>query len=130
MSNLYRMIRDNAEVAALFGKPVSAGANVGSEIYPGYPGLVMTTDGLRSMAWGFPLAMKNKKTGLRLKAKPVNNAREDKLATAFWRDSFTHRRCLIPVTAWAEAEGEKGAMTRTWYSLPTPTFSPSRACGA
>lgn len=24
----------------------------------------------------------------------------------------------IPVSAWAEAEGEKGQMTRTWYSLP------------
>src|SRR5690606_12855955 len=24
----------------------------------------------------------------------------------------------FPVNAWAEAEGEKGRMTRTWYSLP------------
>jgi putative SOS response-associated peptidase YedK len=30
---------------------------------------------------------------------------------------IAERRCLIPVTAWAEAEGEKGSMTRTWYSL-------------
>ena len=52
-----------------------------------------------------------------LKPKPVNNAREDKLGTAFWRASFERRRCLIPVSAWAEAEGVKGAMTRTWYSL-------------
>jgi putative SOS response-associated peptidase YedK len=57
------------------------------------------------------------KSGQPLKPKPVNNAREDKLGTAFWRASFEHRRCLIPVTAWAEAEGAKGAMTRTWYSL-------------
>jgi putative SOS response-associated peptidase YedK len=70
------------------------------------------------MAWGFPLAMKSKKTGAALKPKPVNNAREDKLSTSFWRDSFVNRRCLIPLTAWAEAGGEKRRMTRTWYSLP------------
>jgi putative SOS response-associated peptidase YedK len=69
------------------------------------------------MTWGFPLVIKSKKTGLPLKPKPVNNAREDKLANTFWRDSFVKRRCLIPVTAWAEAEGDKGRMTRTWYSL-------------
>jgi putative SOS response-associated peptidase YedK len=65
---------------------------------------------------GLPAALKGK-SGQPLKPKPVNNAREDKLGTAFWRASFERRRCLIPVTAWAEAEGVKGAMTRTWYSL-------------
>jgi putative SOS response-associated peptidase YedK len=39
------------------------------------------------------------------------------LLTSFWKDSFTKRRCLIPLTAWAEAEGETGKMTKTWYSL-------------
>ena len=56
--------------------------------------------------------------GQPLKPKPVTNAREDKLLTGFWRDSFARRRCLIPVSAWAEAEGDKGRMTRTWYGLP------------
>ena len=69
------------------------------------------------MTWGFPLVLKGKQ-GQPLKPKPVNNTREDKLHTGFWRDSFINRRCLIPVSAWAEAEGEKGRMTRTWYSLP------------
>ncbi len=54
----------------------------------------------------------------------MNNAREDKLQTPFWRDSFAKRRCLIPVSEWAEAEGEKGRMTRTWYALPDePLFA-------
>lgn len=35
-----------------------------------------------------------------------------------WRYSFAERRCLIPLTAWAEAEGPKGGKTRTWLSLP------------
>ena len=32
--------------------------------------------------------------------------------------SFRERRYLIPVTASCEAEGENGAKTRTWSSLP------------
>ncbi len=70
------------------------------------------------MVWGFPLVLKSKKTGLPLKPKPVNNTRADKLESFMWRFSFQQRRCLIPMTEFAEAEGEKGAMTRTWFSLP------------
>lgn len=112
------MTSGTAEIANLFGRPVAPGANFAAESYPGYPGLVATGESVRAMTWGFPLVLKSKKTGAPLKPKPVNNTREDKLGTAFWRDSFAKRRCLIPVTAWAEAEGAKGSMTRTWYSLP------------
>lgn len=68
------------------------------------------------MTWGFPLSLTGKR-GQKLQPKPVNNARADKLHSPFWRDSFVRRRCLIPVSAWAEAEGERRQMTRTWYSL-------------
>lgn len=105
-----------AEIAQVFGVSASAGANFGEEVYPGYPGAIVAQSQARTMTWGFPLVLTGKQ-GQRLKPKPVNNARQDKLGTAFWRDSFAHRRCLIPVSAWAEAEGEKGRMTRTWYSL-------------
>lgn len=118
MCNLYRLKTSMDEVASLFRVEPERGANFGEEVYPGYPGVVVAEGHARTMTWGFPLVMKSKKTGLPLKPKPVNNAREDKLATPFWRDSFAKRRCLIPVTAWAEAEGEKGRMTRTWHSLP------------
>ncbi len=64
------------------------------------------------MTWGFPLAMKGK-SGQPLKPKPVNNARTGKLDGGFWRPSFQARRCLIPVTEFAKAEGERGAITRT-----------------
>lgn len=47
----------------------------------------------------------------------MNDAREDKLGTLFWRASFECRRCLIPMSAWAEADGLRGQKTRTWYSL-------------
>lgn len=115
--NLYKMRQSPAEVANLFAVSADAGANLADEVYPGYPGLVVAEGRARPMGWGFPLALTGR-AGQRLKPRPVNNARADKLATAFWRDSFMRRRCLIPVTAWAEAEGKKGRMTRTWYALP------------
>ena len=69
------------------------------------------------MNWGFPLQMKGK-GGQPLKPRPVNNTRTDKLDSFFWRYSFEERRCIIPVTAWAEAEGAKGRKMRTWLSRP------------
>jgi len=117
MCNLYRMTRTVDEVAKLFDVEPDRGANFGAEVYPGYPGLVVAEGRARAMTWGFPLVLKGRQ-GQPLKPKPVTNAREDKLLTGFWRDSFARRRCLIPVSAWAEAEGAKGRMTRTWYGLP------------
>jgi putative SOS response-associated peptidase YedK len=117
MCNLYRMTKGTAEVAKLFEVEPDLAANYAHEVYPGYPGLVIAGGRARAMNWGFPLVLKGKQ-GQPLKPKPVTNAREDKLLSTFWRDSFVHRRCLVPVSQWAEAEGEKGRMTRTWYGLP------------
>jgi putative SOS response-associated peptidase YedK len=124
MCNLYRMTRPASEVAAWFDAVEGAGgANFAAEVYPGYTGLVIAEGTVRPMTWGFPLVLKGAK-GQPLKPKPVNNARTDKLETGFWRHAFTHRRCLIPLEAWAEAEGAKGRMTRTWLSLPdAPLFA-------
>jgi putative SOS response-associated peptidase YedK len=118
MCNLYRMSSSRTEVADFFGAIAQDfGGNAPAEIYPGYPGVVLAQGSLRQMAWGFPLARTGAK-GQPLKPKPINNARADKLGGGFWRPSFLARRCLIPVTAFAEAEGERGRMTRTWFSLP------------
>ena len=118
MCNLYRMTKNKDEVARWFDAVESlGGANFGAEVYPGYPGLVVAGGELKQMTWGFPLVMKGK-NGQPLKPKPVNNARTDKLDSFFWRYSFEERRCLIPLSAWAEAQGRKGAMTRTWMSVP------------
>lgn len=116
MCNLYRMTKNADEVAAWFDAVNAAGgANFAEEVYPGYPGLVVAEGQVRQMVWGFPLVMKGK-NGQPLKPKPVNNCRTDKLTSFFWRHSFAERRCLIPLTAWAEAEGVKGAKTRTWLA--------------
>jgi putative SOS response-associated peptidase YedK len=122
MCNLYRMTRPQAEVAGLFGAIELGPSNAGAEVYPGYPGLVVAAGELRSMTWGFPLRLKGARPGS--KPRPVNNARADKLDSFMWKHSFLERRCLIPVTGFAEAEGEKGARTRTWFSLPgEPVFA-------
>ncbi len=124
MCNLYRMTKTVSEVAAWFNAIEGAGgANFAAEVYPGYTGLVVADGAVRPMTWGFPLVLKGAK-GQPLKPKPVNNARTDKLESFFWRHSFEERRCLIPLTAWAEAQGAKGRMTRTWLSLPdAPLFT-------
>lgn len=120
MCNLYTMRKSAAEVAAHFGVTSFASSNAPEEIYPGRPGLVVHNldhrRTLRSMAWGFPLRLKGMKP--ESKPKAVNNVRTDKLDSFMWRYSFAERRCLIPVTEFAEAEGEKGSRTRTWFSLP------------
>jgi putative SOS response-associated peptidase YedK len=135
MCNLQRLTKASGEIARLFGAvlqpslgPIAVG-NLGNvaadqpgETYPGQPGLVVargrTGDPtLTAMTWGFPFAATGKQ-GQKLKPRPVNNARADKLTSFMWRDSFAKRRCLIPLTAFAEAEGEAGAKTRTWFSLP------------
>jgi putative SOS response-associated peptidase YedK len=124
MCNLYRMTKNVSEVAAWFDAVEQAGgANFAAEVYPGYTGLVVAEGAVRAMTWGFPLVLKGAK-GQPLKPKPVNNARTDKLETGFWCHAFHNRRCLIPLTAWAEAQGEKGRMTRTWLRLPdAPLFA-------
>ena len=129
MCNLYRMTKNASEVAAWFDAVEGVGgANFAAEVYPGYTGPVVAQGELRVMTWGFPLVLKSAK-GQPLKPKPVNNARDDKLGAAFWRESFVQRRCLIPLTGWGEAEGARGRMTRTWLSLgglalpDTPLFA-------
>jgi putative SOS response-associated peptidase YedK len=117
MCNLYRMTKGGDEIARLFAAEPDLGANFAAEVYPGYPGLVVAQGRARAMNWGFPLVLTGKQ-GQKLKPKPITNARDDKLTTAFWRDSFARRRCLVPVSAWAEPQGAAGRMTRTWYALP------------
>lgn len=117
MCNLYRMTKNATEVAQLFDAVAEIGSNAGGEIYPGYSGLVLAGGKVETMTWGFPLPRKGAK-GQPLKPKPVNNARTDKLSGPFWKSSFVERRCLIPLESFAEAQGPKGAMTRTWMTLP------------
>ena len=122
MCNLYRMSKSQDEVAHFFDAiaqdlSVAPGSNMPEMVYPGYPGMVLAENRLSQMTWGFPLNRKGAR-GQPLKPKPINDARTDKLSGPFWSASFRARRCLIPLSDFAEAEGPKGGKTRTWFSLP------------
>ena len=128
MCNLYTVRKSAAEVAAHLGVAAPASFNTPEETLPGYPGMVVReADGkrvLESMVWGFPRPMKSKKTGLPIKPKPVNNIAD--LTNFMWRGIAPKPqwRCLIPLTGFAEAEGEKGSMTRTWFRVKdAPIFA-------
>lgn len=122
MCNLVTLNSSTDEVASHFKarRPKATNASTG-EVYPGGQGFIVRTDAgervIQAMNWGFPVRLKGMKPTS--KPKPVNNARDDKLLTPFWKQWFTTPayRCLIPFTSFAEAEGEKGKMTRTWIEV-------------
>jgi putative SOS response-associated peptidase YedK len=129
MCNLYTTKASSAEVASAFGARMPTNFNAGAgDVYPGGQGMVVREEAgeriLQSMTWGFPLAMKSKKTGLPIKPKPVNNIAD--LSSFTWRfvAPRPENRCLIPLTGFCEAIGEKGSKTRCWFELPDrPIFA-------
>ena len=119
MCNLYTARHSRAEIAAHFDAQSELQFNAPEEVYPGYPGLVVREqDGRRvieSMTWGFPLRLKFMKP--ESKPRPVNNIAD--LNKPMWVGLARKPqwRCLIPFSHFAEAEGPKGAKTRTWFSV-------------
>ncbi len=119
MCNLYRVRTSIAEVAALFDVEEVVQTNAPDEVYPGTAGMVVREEAgirrLQSMTWGFPLRLKSMSPTA--KPKPVNNIAD--LSKPMWKGlaAKPQWRCLIPLTAFAEAEGAKGSKTRTWFSV-------------
>ena len=67
--------------------------------------------------WGFVRPQTSKRTGKPIQPRAVNNARDDKLmASPFWRESLTERRCLIPATSFSEAQGRGPAIVH-WFAV-------------
>jgi len=122
MCNLYTTKASAAEIASAFRAQIPLNFNAGEgDVYPGGIGMVVREEGgeriLQSMAWGWPMRQKSKKTGLPIKPKPVNNIAN--LGKFPWHliASRPDRRCLIPLTGFCEAEGEEGRKTRTWFRV-------------
>jgi len=74
------------------------------------PVVRLAEDGERelvNLSWGFVRREPGKAP------RRVVNTRDDQVrGNPFWRESFTKRRCLVPVTAYSEPKGVKPA---TWY---------------
>ena len=94
-------------------------------MFPGRnaPVVRLATDGERelvTMSWGFVLHMDGKAP------KRVTNTRDDKITSPFWRDSIEQRRCLVPVTSFAEPDEAKPVQWH-WLALkgdvPRPLFA-------
>jgi len=129
MCNLYTVKVTSDEIAEVFQAQIQQSFNApGEEVYPGGPGMVVreAENGriVQAMTWGFPLPQRSSKTGKPIKPKPVNNIAD--LSSFMWRhiSPRPQNRCLIPLTGFAEAEGEQGSKTRTWFRVKDqPVFA-------
>lgn len=122
MCNLYTLDKTDAELSDIFDIPADDSAprlNTPEEMLPGYPGLVVREPhGKRvreQMVWGFPLRLKGMKPDA--KPKPVNNIADLRKPMWIGLARKPEWRCLIPTSRFCEAEGPKGKMTRTWFSV-------------
>lgn len=84
-------------------------------IFPGNmaPVVKVTAEGdteLVLRSWGFVLLREG------YAPKRVTNARDDKLDTRFWADSFASRRCLVPATSFCEPDEGRPARWH-WFAL-------------
>ena len=90
------------------------------EVWPGHEAPVLVPDsgalGLRIMNWGFIYQPEGKA------ARPVGNARDDRLTSPFWRHSFETRRCLVPVTRFAEPDPLEKWQRKQWFGVRGQEF--------
>jgi putative SOS response-associated peptidase YedK len=95
-------------------------------IFPGHmaPVVRRAEDGERELlelSWGFVLPQPGKAP------RRVTNTRDDKMQSAFWRDSIRKRRCLVPVTSFCEPNADVKPATWNWFALtgedPRPLFA-------
>jgi putative SOS response-associated peptidase YedK len=120
MSNLYSLRSSAADIAAHFGASDPPAPDLPAETKPGTPGIVVREGAngrvMQSLRWGFPRPQTDRAGDL-LHAKPVNLLAD--LTNPMWDRMVPdpRYRCLIPLTAFAQPEGPRGRMTRTWFSV-------------
>jgi putative SOS response-associated peptidase YedK len=122
MCNRYQTTTDQAGLVQAYGidAPYAGlGALPSSELFPKrLAWVVRKVDGKRRldvMAWGFPPPGDA--------PTPVTNVRN--LSSPFWRKALSTpaQRCLVPVTAFCEWEGQAGAKVARWFRVPSrPLF--------
>ena len=120
MSRLYTVVAGAVEVRDHFGADMPASTTVPTEVIEGNPGLVVLETGgrrrLRTMGWGFPRLTRE----MRLRGDPPRRlGLVADLTNPMWEQLVVdpRYRCLIPLTHFANPEGDPGDKTRTWFSL-------------
>jgi len=107
MCNLYDVGPRPVRLAGVWDELVAHELEVGmSYVAPGREGLVVWRGGgvekAGRMRWGFRRSW----------SPAINNARDDKLGGAMWRESWRQRRCLVPFRWFYEWSGQKGQKVR------------------
>lgn len=123
MCNLYRLTSNVEAMRRLFALDPAQAPNlpVFDEIYPDRDAPVIISGAgadaprrVTLMRWGFPPPVAG--------TRPVTNVRN--LASPFWRTALSRpdRRCLVPVTAFAEWTAEPDPVTKrkqkVWFDVP------------
>ncbi|RYG99315.1 MAG: DUF159 family protein [Alphaproteobacteria bacterium] len=120
MSRLHAVATSAEELAAHFAIDDAVGVVVPSETVEGSPGLVVLENNgrrlLKSLAWGFPRVTRD----MRLRGEtPSRIGLVADLTSPMWEHIVVEPRyrCLIPLTHFANPEGDPGQKTRSWFSV-------------
>jgi putative SOS response-associated peptidase YedK len=121
MSRLFTVMRTASEIADHFEAELPSPVAVPSETIEGNPGLVVLEHNgrrlLKSLPWGFPRHTRE----MRLRGDPPGRiGLVADLTNPMWDTMVAdpRYRCLIPLTHFANPDGDPGAKTRTWFSVP------------
>ena len=125
MCNLYSLTTNRQAVLRLFrvSDNRAAAFEPKDAIFPGHsaPVVRVAEDGERellNMSCGFVLPQKGRAP------RRVTNPRDDKVwSSRFWRSSFEGRRCLVPVSSFAEPKNVTPA-TWHWFALKGDAHRP------
>ncbi|MBN8814519.1 MAG: SOS response-associated peptidase family protein [Sphingomonas sp.] len=120
MSRLYANTATISEINLQFGTELGVSMDVPVETIEGDPGLVVVEVGgrrvLRTMTWGFP----RKTTEMAIRNEPPQRlGLLADLTNPMWERLVVDPkyRCLIPLTHFANPDGDPGSKTRTWFSV-------------
>ncbi len=120
MSRLHCFKATAQEIAASFGASYPQDLAVPSQTVEGLLGLaVFENDGrrmMRTMRWGFPRLGRG---GRAPEEGPDRIGLVADLTNPMWEHLVVEPRyrCIVPITHFANPDGESGAKTRTWFSV-------------
>jgi putative SOS response-associated peptidase YedK len=133
MSRAHCFLASAAEVAAPFGATYPQDLVVPSQTIEGLHGLVVFEADrrrvLRSMRWGFPRLARG---GRVPEDGPDKIGLVANLTNPMWEHMVVEPRyrCIIPITHFANPDGDEGKKTRTWFSVKGQPVAAWAGCTA